>query len=204
MNGSEQLQDMLRRDFIKSGFSVACVLAAGTSGFSVLASAAETDAARTNIVNLSMKLATSLRSLGSGTGIAVAARLEASKHSVDDVHLHLRRAGLNASQAVTIAGALASLTDDEAAWLASLSLSFNEDIGDVGAVALAQTLPTGLRELGLVGCGIGDHGGEQLLQWATRAPRLRMMCIEQNKLSASLRSRFADLAATNSKLLVVV
>jgi hypothetical protein len=83
-------------------------------------------------------------------------------------------------------------------------LSCNPLIGDEGARALARSLPDTLRELGLVGCGIKDTGGEAILRWAYKSSRLRMICIEQNPFSERLKAQSRQLAQKNENLLVIV
>ena len=193
---------MVRRDFLKGGIASASLLAAGTWG---LPSPVNADApAEARMKDLPSKLANALRSIGTAPCIAKAAQLEATRNEDEELSLHLRSAGLDVAATLIIARALRSLSEKEASSLAALSLSYNHGIGDAGAVYLARALPQGLRELGLVGCGIGDQGGEALLQWASQVPRLRMMCIEGNDFSGGLAERFQALARYNSSLFVVV
>ena len=56
---------------------------------------------------------------------------------------------------------------------------------------------------GFVGCGMGDIGSEALLKWARQAPNLRMICVEENKLSQFNKMQFRELAAERAGLLVV-
>ena len=85
-----------------------------------------------------------------------------------------------------------------------MSLSYNDAIGDTGAIAMAQSLPPTLHEVGLVNCGIGDAGGEALLRWAKNATGLRILCIEENNISEGIKLQLADLMHRNAALLVVV
>ena len=193
---------MDRREFLKTGLSFAGALTVASFGLSCPANAH--GSAVTSHHNLSRKLANALRSIGSKRCVAAAEALEATDRNNSGLSLHLRSAGLNASDVLTIAHTLKSVSSKEASALASLSFSYNEAIGDAGVVTLAQALPAGLRELGLVGCGIGDQGGDALLQWASQAPQLSMMCIEQNNFSKSMREQFNELARTNTNFLLVV
>ncbi|MFT4976329.1 MAG: hypothetical protein ACI8S6_002225 [Myxococcota bacterium] len=122
-----------------------------------------------------------LNTIGSAPCLAAAEVLETGR-------LHLRGAGLTAGDAVRLAAALR----EEGRAITSLSLSHNP-LGDAGTVALAGALPAGLRELGLVGCGIGDVGGEALLVWAQQARGLQMLCVEGNRFSPALRHRLRAL-----------
>lgn len=117
-----------------------------------------------------------------GMGQAVALRQVAS----DQVDLHLRDAGLTPSQAQALAEALLEACQ-LGMQLRSLSVSYNPNMGDSGALALIQALPPELEELGMVGCALGAPCGEALLSWASAAPTLRMMCVEENAFPTELR-----------------
>ncbi len=193
---------MGRREFLKGGIGTAGLLAAGTWG--LLSPADAADPAETHMAGLPLRLAKALRSIGTAPCLAKAVQLEAIQRADQELSFHIRSAELDVAATSIIAAALRSLSETEASYLASLSLSYNQGIGDAGAVHLAHALPQGLRELGLVGCGIGDQGGEALLQWARQAPRLRMMCIEGNSFSRTLTERFRVMAGQSSGLFVVV
>jgi len=83
-------------------------------------------------------------------------------------------------------------------------MSYNPDTGEAGAISRAGSLPKTVREIGLVGCGIGDHGGEAILDWSDQAKRLQMTRVEENRFSNPLKKRFGTLAETDPYLLVVV
>ena len=193
---------MVRSEILKNGFLAAYFFSAGTVSLSALAKSAS-DTPR-DFGGSSIKLAQALRLIGSKRCVEAAQLLEASGKSDGNISLHLRSAGINGTHADIIANALLSLSQEEASSLRSFSLSFNLEIGDRGALAIARSLPLTLRELGLVGCGIGDHGGKALLQWARQASRLRMLCIEDNQFSQKMTAQFKELAQTNQNLLVVV
>jgi hypothetical protein len=151
-----------------------------------------------------MKFAGALRAIGGDACIAAAQRIEAGGGGIGAISLHLRRAGLNTADAMVLAQAMSDLTDEEALTLGSLSLSYNPGIGDAGASVVAQALPATITELGLVGCGIGDQGGEALLHWAENASGLRMICVEDNQFSDETKTRFVELARAKHNLFVVV
>jgi hypothetical protein len=154
------------------------------------------------VSGLREKLAAVLRSMDN-KACAAPARLEASRDH-EAVRSHLPDAALSESGVLRIAHALMALSEAEASSLASLSLSYNGAIGDVGAICSAHVLPRGLPELGLVGCNIGDGGRAVLLGWARRATRVRMLCIEGNNFSQQTSTRFGMLRRTNSHLSVYV
>lgn len=193
---------MLRRDILKKVLLAAYLTSTATLSLPALADSRGKIA--TSSGNASIKLARALRLIGSEQCVELAQLLEFSTDKEEEISLHLRSAGISRSDVVIIADALLSLTRDEALSLRSFSLSFNPEIGEAGALAIARSLPLTLRELGLVGCGIADRGGEALFQWAQQASRLQMICIEDNRFSQPLRAQFQALAQNNRNLLVVV
>jgi hypothetical protein len=86
----------------------------------------------------------------------------------------------------------------------SFSASYNPDLKDAGAIVLSGAFPKSMTELGLVGCSIGDAGGNALLEWAQLAPDLRMICVEGNDFSSGLKSDFRELGQRHGSLMVVV
>ncbi|MEQ9300974.1 MAG: hypothetical protein RIF33_20535 [Cyclobacteriaceae bacterium] len=107
--------------------------------------------------------------------------------------LHFRSLGLSSVQVVSIAEAFEQDTEGTNHLIASVSFSYNRDLGDLGAAALAKNMPHSLQEIGLVACGIGDIGGLALLDWIKKSPQLRMVCIEQNSFSPELSAQFRQL-----------
>lgn len=187
---------MLRRSLVKIFLSIPCVLTgvpgrAAESGFSH--------------ESVSMKLAKALRAVGGNDCIAAAERLEASaQNERSSINLHLRNMNLDARAITIIAAALNSLAATESSLLRSLSCSYNEALGDEGIIKLVRALPDTLVELGLVGCRMGDLAGEALFQWAGNAPNLNMLCIEENKMSESVRNRFVRLGHSKPGLLLII
>lgn len=157
---------------------------------------------RTNA--LAAKLATALRSIGGPVCNDAAQRLEATAPDARNISLHLRRADLTKSDTFVLAHALQSLTGREAAALGSFSMSYNPDMEDAGALALARALPRTIREVGLVGCDLGDEGGSALIEWAATATGLQMICVEDNKFSGRVKSQFRALATGDANLMVIV
>ena len=184
-----------RRDVLKTGFSA--LLMATMSCSARLAAAGVAPASAANA--LSVKLAAALRKTGNPTCASAAGRL-LTRAEPGLVDLHLRAAGLSPAHVEHLAAAMQSLTGPEASCLSSLSLSYNPQIGDAGVLRLTQALPRNLPELGLVGCQIGDSGGDALLAWVRQTTRLTMLCIEGNHFSSDLKERFIAHARANSDL----
>ena len=191
---------MRRRDILRGIAGAACVSVGGTVAFPALADTLEVDARR----GLSNKLASALRLVGGEVCTIAAYKLENSQGAVRKFNLHLRRAGLNKSDILIVARALRSLTAPEAALLKSFSVSYNPDIEDEGAIALAQSMPPNIRDVGLVGCDLGDAGGTALLEWVNSAADLQMICIEENRFSDQLKQQFVALREKDKSLLVIV
>ncbi|MFK7776029.1 MAG: hypothetical protein AB8F94_28150 [Saprospiraceae bacterium] len=114
--------------------------------------------------------------------------------------LHLRDLALTSSDIAAIASCL---KQEENHLLNSISFSYNHHLGDSGAIALSKNLPKSICEIGLVNCGISDLGGIEMLNWMNNAPNLRMICMEQNNFSESLKFEFNKFSAANPSILVV-
>lgn len=153
--------------------------------------------------SLEQSLHSALNAIATPVSISAATDLLRGGTGKSSITLHLRDAQITAPGAVLLATALGRLSESESARLHSFSLSYN-DIGDDGAIALATSLPDSLYELGLVGCGIGDAGAAAMRQWALQAQGLRMICIENNPMSASARKSFMDLRQKSKALSVYV
>lgn len=191
-----------RRDILKAGLPIAGVLA-----LAPLASPARAASALGGqpITDGSVSaLAAALRAIGGDVCDAAARGLETLPDSATRFTLHLRRAGLDGAAATRLAGALHALKTGDGAALNSFSLSYNAGIGDAGASLIAQSLPTSLPELGMVGCDLGEPAGEALFRWATRSTDLHTMCIEQNRFSDGLKARFNGLARQRTNLFMMV
>jgi hypothetical protein len=191
---------MLRRDALKTVLVSVSTLKLTTATSWAYANASDLPVASAPL-KLFGALASTLRETGNEDCVAAAARLQSANLN-EGVALHLRSAGLTAANVARIAEALRSLTETEASLLTSLSFSYNKAIGDAGAMAIARALPRSLPELGLVGCKIGDAGGQAVLDWAARATRLTLLCVEGNEYSQDIRARFRDLARTHAGLSV--
>jgi len=185
---------MQRRHFLKS--VMACSMAFGMTTVLGLAHASEALGPKSG--DLRAVLVQTLRTIGTDPCITAANDLEDRDNRGGSFSFHVRDAGINSTGAVAIATALHSVSSDQALALVSFSLSYNAALGDGGAIALAKALPPTLRELGLVGCGIGESGVSALHEWASKARGLRMICIGNNQLSARLKARFRELPGTTA------
>lgn len=149
-------------------------------------------------------MAHALRTIGTPVCLRAADRLGSQNGSVTEFDLHLRNAGLDAGAAELLARGMDQTTRGAGPELRSFSASYNPGLSDAGAIRLCRALPGSVTELGLVGCDLGDTSGLEVLDWASRAPSLRMICVEGNGFSVQIRSRLRDLSASNPNLFVVV
>ncbi|MFK7908762.1 MAG: hypothetical protein AB8B69_26775 [Chitinophagales bacterium] len=148
---------------------------------------------------LQLEIATVLRTIGNKKCLEKAERLENESSSMSV--FNLRDLELKSSNVTAIASCLKQEGNQQP--LKSISFSYNPLLGDAGAVALAKNLPKSVCEIGLVGCGIGDIGGIEILHWMKNAPKLQMICMEQNSFSEKLRFEFKKFRADNPYVLVV-
>lgn len=191
-----------RRQVLRNGLLSSMVLVTGVGVlFGNSISAAGYDVDLQMGINILTK---ALRSTGNAVCLNAAQRLEASRVSKMEYDLHLRNAGLGASDAEIIARAIRQIYLNKGPALRSFSMSYNPGLTDSGVVALARAFPLTLTELGLVECAIGDRGGAALLRWSKQATELRMICVEGNGFSSSIRLGFTALAQERPNLLVVV
>lgn len=144
-----------------------------------------------------------LRSINNPVCEKAANDLLSLKDNNSNYDLHLRNADLNQNEIALIAEAIKTVHDNSGPLLRSFSMSYNSKLRDEGVSILVQALPSTLTEIGLVKCEIGDKGGEALMTWASSAPKLHWLCIEQNSFSKSVKNRLIKFGKKRSNLLVV-
>jgi hypothetical protein len=151
---------------------------------------------------ISAKIALVLHANGNEKCIAKAKDLEKALPQTNS--FILRDLGLRSSDVISIASIFKTENEKNNDLIKSLSLSYNPEISDLGAIELAKHLPICLNEIGLVGCGISDVGGAELLKQIKKLPNLNMICIEGNNFSKTLKTGFATFGKYNPKILVIV
>jgi hypothetical protein len=149
-------------------------------------------------------LTNALRSINKPVCEKVANNLLSLKDNNSTYDLHLRNADLNYNEIKLIAEAIKTVHDKKGPSLHSFSMSYNPHLGNEGVLILVKTLPPTVTEIGLVQCGIGDKGGDALITWAAKAPRLRWLCVEQNSFSDEIKERFIQFGNERNDLLVVL
>ena len=82
-------------------------------------------------------------------------------------------------------------------------MSYNSNLGDEGVLILVKSLPQTITEIELVQSGIGDKGGQALIEWATNAKQLRWLCIEGNIFSNDIKDSLREFSQERSDLLVI-
>jgi len=192
------MKNLSKRTFIKAGLAGALsITGLPVALTSVLAAEAEQAIIITPLID-------ALRSTNKPVCHAAATKLLSLKDNNANYDLHLRSADLNPDEIQRIAKAIKAVHEEGGPSLQSFSMSYNPNLRNKGALSLAQALPTTLTEIGLVGCGLTDDGGEALITWSAKAPKLHWLCVEQNTFSEETRDRFKRLGQARNGLLVVV
>jgi hypothetical protein len=124
--------------------------------------------------------------------LSTAERLEKESATGEGFNLHLRSANLDISDAHLLANALTSMQQQGELPLNSFSVSYNPGIETGGAQVLLSSLPDNVNEIGMVGCQLRDDVGELLIRFMARSSNLKMICVEDNLFSASMRIQIAS------------
>lgn len=147
------------------------------------------------------EVAAVLQKIGTAACLQKAAALESQ--AVPVMSLHLRGLGLQVEDAEAIAVALERCFSQHDS-LYSISFSYNCLLGNQGVIALVNSWPHSICEVGLVGCGMGDIAAEALLRWMEQCPRLRMVCIEQNNISHAVKAKMQAFSSVRPLLTLIV
>ena len=118
--------------------------------------------------------------------------------------LHLRNLNLKPNDVVAIAAILAQEKQNNNSFIKSISFSYNPFMGDTGAIYMINSLPESILEIGLVGCGITDLGGNEIFKWLKTSSQIQMICMEQNTISDELKTKFYLYQEQHPKIVVVV
>ena len=121
----------------------------------------------------------------------VAEQLEKRSGTGEAFNLHLRSANLDLSDAQLLANSLTSIQQQVELALNSFSVSYNPGIENGGAQALLSSLPKNVNEFGMVGCQLGDDVGASLISFMARSRNLKMICVEDNFFSSSMKDQIA-------------
>lgn len=148
------------------------------------------------------KIATILLKTGNAVCIKKGKMLNAENFQTSN--LYLRSLELKQLDVLVIAEILDEEKKNKSDFLKLITFSYNNLIGDKGAIAIAKSLPNSILEIGLVDCEIGDKGGVEILNWMKTATNLQMICIEQNNFSDTLKKEFNIFKKDNPKIMVVI
>jgi len=123
--------------------------------------------------------------------LPVAERLEKRSGTGEAFNLHLRSANLDLSDAQLLSNSLTSIQQQVDLALNSFSVSYNPGIETDGAQALLSSLPKKVNVFGMVGCQLGDDVGASLISFMVRSSNLKMICVEDNFFSSSMKDKIA-------------
>ena len=119
-------------------------------------------------------------------------------------NLQLRNASLNEDDAKSIASAIKTVHEDSTLRLNSFSVSYNPRIQMGGAIVLLEGLPSHLTELGMVGCSLNDKLEPAITLFLSRSEHLRLICVEENDFSLSVKGAIRDATRHLSRCVVIV
>ena len=91
-----------------------------------------------------------------------------------------------------MANAFTAIQEQNDLPLNSFSVSYNPGIGTDRVQALLPSLPDGVSEIGMVGYQLRGDVGKLLIQFMARCRNLKMICVEGNLFSTSMRSQIAS------------
>lgn len=186
-----------RRTLLRTGMLGLMTSAFGLLQFPAFANTLSTATGLTTMID-------ALKAIGTNVTIAAAKNLEAAFASNRPFALHLRNAELSPTDTKTLAVALENFVPNDRQKLTSFSASYNASMSDAGAIALIKALPDSVDEIGLVGCALSDECGQALLEWAKNAPNLRVMCVENNNFSKTIKAQIRELSTQKTDLFVMV
>jgi len=106
---------------------------------------------------------------------------------VTNGNFHFQRLGLDQPGLLMLIREMQGTLKDPSQEVKSISLSYNDKLGDIGVNKLVEFLPSNLNSLGLVDCNISDKGGAKLLGWIKSATDLKMFCVEHNHFSGEMK-----------------
>ena len=125
-------------------------------------------------------------------------KAESLLNSASISSLNLRSLALQREEALQLAIVFNEIKKENNEALRSVSFSYNDQMTNEGAVALINSLPESVTELGMVSCGLTDEAGKAILNWLKRSRNLNMVCIEGNHFSSELRDLMREYQHENS------
>ena len=135
--------------------------------------------------------------------IEVANNLKSTGDNDKSYDLVIRKANLNIKDAKNIATAIKKIDQNKGPQLGTISLSFNENLKDEGAITLLNHIPLTTSVIAFVECGITDKAGQAIIDWAAKANNLNGIYIEGNDFSKDMEKKFEKLRVDNPRLTVL-
>ena len=125
------------------------------------------------------------------------------KHPNKGNSLALRSLDLTVEELTSFSKIISQCSPEVLQHFKSISLSYNDKIGDEGIVPFFHKLPNQIQQIGLVGCGIRDIGGQAILEWMQKATALEMICMEGNRFSNALKIAFDNYKKTHPNTVII-
>ena len=107
-------------------------------------------------------------------------------------NLHLRNAEIDIYDAELIAFSLKKTHQNNQIILKSFSISYNPTVKLYGLKFILDSLPDHIQSLGLVACNFDDDAGEIIMSFLSRSKNLKMVCIEDNNFSNSMKKNIKN------------
>ena len=128
-----------------------------------------------------------LRNIKKSVFLKEADRLVKNYNQSRFYNLHLRNAKIDFYDAELIAFSLKKIHQNQQIILNSFSISFNPTLNSDGLKLLLNSLPDHIHSLGLVACNFDDAAGKLIMSFLSRSKNLKMVCIEDNNFSNSMK-----------------
>ena len=128
-----------------------------------------------------------LRNIKKSVFLKEADRLVKNYNQSKFYNLHLRNAKIDVYDAELIAFSLKKIHQNQQIILNSFSISFNLTLNSDGLKLLLNSLPDHIHSLGLVACNFDDAAGKLIMSFLSRSKNLKMVCIEDNNFSNSMK-----------------
>ncbi|MGY8901128.1 MAG: hypothetical protein ACKVI1_00890 [Flavobacteriales bacterium] len=149
-------------------------------------------------------LISALRSTNKLVCSDTANQLDSSGNSQSFYDIHLRNADLNTEDATLVAAGLEEVKLLAQPRLRSFSVSYNQAIGVSGVEIILVSLPETVQELGMVGCKLTDESANPINNFLKRSKALRMICVEDNLFSRSVKVEIKKAASHLPNCITIV
>lgn len=189
---------MDRRSLLRLGAKVFCAQSL------LWAVGADADGHSTNKNTVLNPLIDALTKTGKSVCMDAGQRLNDRPITDGTYNLQLRNASLSEDDAKSIASAIKIVHEDSTLRLTSFSVSYNPRIRIGGAIALLESLPSHLTELGMVGCSLNDELEPAITLFLSRSENLRLICVEENDFSLRVKGAIRDATKHLSRCLIIV